>query len=198
MITKRTNSSIMKVVVASKNPVKMNAAKTGFEACFQKEIELIGIHVESGVSDQPKSDEESLQGATNRTQDAIQFLKESDYYVGIEGGIHSDSDGLMAFAWIVVSDGTRYAKARTGSFYLPPEVARLIDEGLELGEADDRVFKQHNSKQKNGAVGLLTKNLITRETLYHQAMILALIPFQNASIYFHVNEKTEEMFFKKM
>ena len=29
---------------------------------------------------------------------------------------------------------------------------------LELGDADDMVFKRSNSKQKNGAVGILTDN----------------------------------------
>ncbi len=45
------------------------------------------------------------------------------------------------------------------------------------------LFKKQNSKQQNGAVGLLTNDLITRETLYHQAVILALIPFLNQALY---------------
>jgi len=54
---------------------------------------------------------------------------------------------------------------------------------MELGHADDMVFKRDNSKQKNGAVGILTHDLIDRASYYEQALILALIPFINKDIY---------------
>ena len=47
----------MKIVVASKNPVKINATDAGFSTYFEG-VEVLGVSVESGVSDQPKSDEE--------------------------------------------------------------------------------------------------------------------------------------------
>lgn len=56
-------------------------------------------------------------------------------------------------------------------------------EGKELGEADDLVFGQTNSKQANGAVGILTDNVLTRTTFYEPAVILALIPFKNPELY---------------
>jgi non-canonical (house-cleaning) NTP pyrophosphatase len=45
------------------------------------------------------------------------------------------------------------------------------------------VFQAQNSKQKGGSVGLLTQGIITREAYYQQAMVLALIPFLNESLY---------------
>ena len=45
------------------------------------------------------------------------------------------------------------------------------------------VFKRSNSKQKNGAVGILTDNLINRTYYYAHAIILALIPFSNTKLY---------------
>lgn len=59
----------------------------------------------------------------------------------------------------------------------------LFAEGLELGEADDRVFGRTNSKQATGAVGLLSKDLITRQSYYEHAITLALIPFLNEELY---------------
>ncbi|MFK7922789.1 MAG: DUF84 family protein [Bacteroidia bacterium] len=59
----------------------------------------------------------------------------------------------------------------------------MVRSGIELGIADDKVFGKANSKQKNGAVGLLTHDLIVRETLYAPAVILALIPFVQADLY---------------
>jgi non-canonical (house-cleaning) NTP pyrophosphatase len=89
----------------------------------------------------------------------------------------------MAFAWIVISDGEKTGKARTASFFLPSEVAKLVHQGMELGDADDQVFKKSNSKQKNGAVGLLTNDAITRKSLYLPAVQMAFIPFLNPKLY---------------
>ena len=92
--------------------------------------------------------------------------------------------GLMAaFAWVVVLSEQQVGKGRTGEFFLPPRVSELVHQGKELGEADDIVFGRSNSKQDNGAVGLLTGNVIDRAAFYEQAVILALIPFRNPELY---------------
>jgi non-canonical (house-cleaning) NTP pyrophosphatase len=52
-----------------------------------------------------------------------------------------------------------------------------------LGHADDRVFGRENSEQTNGAVGLLTKDLIDRTAYYEHAVVLALVPFVNPGLY---------------
>eukprot|EP00300_Choanocystis_sp_HF-7_P002785 c12115_g1_i1.p1 GENE.c12115_g1_i1~~c12115_g1_i1.p1 ORF type:complete len:106 (+),score=15.10 c12115_g1_i1:422-739(+) len=73
--------------------------------------------------------------------------------------------------------------ARTASFSLPPAVSALVSQGVELGHADDQVFGRIDSKRSNGAVGLLTKDLITRSMYYEHALILALVPFLNSETY---------------
>ncbi len=162
--------------MASKNPVKLNATFEGFVSYF-KRIELVGIAEDSGVSEQPMSDEETLLGAKNRVVAAKSNHPDADFWVGIEGGVERDSKGLVAIAWIVLSNGTFTGESRTTTFRVPSEVTRLIDEGFELGHAIDIVFSQHNSKQKTGAVGLLTNDRVDRTHLYKQAVQLALIPF---------------------
>jgi non-canonical (house-cleaning) NTP pyrophosphatase len=62
-------------------------------------------------------------------------------------------------------------------------VAILVREGMELGDADDIVFAKSNSKQQNGAVGLLTNDVITRKSLYLPAVQMAFIPFLNPELY---------------
>ncbi len=46
-----------------------------------------------------------------------------------------------------------------------------------MGEANDRVFSTLNSKQGGVAFGLLTDGLYTRESVYTQTLVFALIPF---------------------
>ena len=173
-----------KVVIASKNPVKIQAVQDGFEQMFpNQEFEFTGISVDSGVSDQPMSDEETLAGARNRAYNASRQVTNADFYVGIEGGIDVSGEEMTAFAWIVINSNGQYGKSRTGTFTLPKQVVKLIHEGKELGEADDIVFDRTNSKQKSGAVGILTGNVIDRTSYYTEAVILAAIPFKNKDIY---------------
>jgi inosine/xanthosine triphosphatase len=128
--------------------------------------------------------EETLNGARNRAENASKEKPEADYWVGIEGGIVDLLHDMESFAWIVVKSKTgKFGNGRTGSFFLPPKVAELIRQGKELGEADDIVFGMKNSKQSNGAVGILTGDVLTRTTFYVPALILALIPFKNKELY---------------
>ena len=147
-------------------------------------FEIQGISAPSEVSDQPMSDAETLRGAMNRANNVSNLETEVDYWVGIEGGLEEVDGELQAFAWVVVrSKDGKIGKGRTGSFFLPEKVAELIKQGMELGEADDIVFGLTNSKQANGAVGILTGDVLTRTTYYEPAVILALIPFKNKTLY---------------
>ncbi len=172
------------LVVASTNPVKLQAAAHGFQRLFpDREVVAVPVVVPSGVAHQPSSDEETLRGALNRSANARAAYPEADMWIGIEGGVQPIGSELAAFAWVVVRSKEMLGKGRTGTFFLPPAVAELIRQGKELGEADDIVFGRTNSKQENGAVGLLTDNVIDRAQLYEHAMILALIPFKNGALY---------------
>ena len=173
----------MKVVVASKNPVKLEAARAAFSALMpDANLQMIAVSVDSGVGNQPTSDEETRRGARTRAANARKSNAEADFWVGLEGGIEVFEEQLMAFAWMAVLDiNGRLSCARSTTLPLPPSVRDLIiDKGLELGEANDKVFSTANSKQGGGAYGLLTDGLYTRQSVYTQTMILALLPFTNA------------------
>ena len=173
-----------KVIVASLNPVKVDAVVSGFKSLFVGEdFQTVPISVDSGVDDQPLSDQAARQGAENRAQAARQAVPVGDYWVGIEGGCDTMGEEMIAFAWVVVLSNDGVGSSRTAHFRLPAEVQRLVEAGKELGDADDQVFGKRNSKQKSGAVGLLTGDVVTRKTLYEQAVILALIPFKQTELY---------------
>ena len=172
------------IVVSSQNPVKARATLNGFHRMFPgKTFAVDTVTVPSGVSDQPMSDEEALRGAMNRAEGARQAAPEADYWVGIEGGAEEMDGTIAAFAWVVVMDGDLLGKSRTAAFFLPPEIAELMRQGKELGDADDIVFGRTNSKQDNGAVGILTSDVIDRTVFYEHAVALALIPFRNRVLY---------------
>lgn len=172
---------MMQVVIASHNPAKIRAVKDAFSGQFPgKTIDFLAVGVESGVSDQPLSDEETRRGARNRACNAQKIHPEANFWIGLEGGVDTFTGQLMAFAWMAIlgSDGNT-SMARTVTLPLPPAVQELMDQGLELGDANDRVFATVNSKHQGGAFGLLTAGLYTREGVYTEALVTALVPFIN-------------------
>lgn len=172
------------LVIASHNPVKAEATLSGFRRTFPRvEFSLQMVNVPSGVSEQPISSFETFSGALNRARNARRALPECDFWVGIEGGIEEVENETAAFAWVVILSQDRVGKGRTGTFFLPPEVASLVRRGHELGTADDMVFKRSNSKQENGAIGILTGDVINRAQLYEMAVVLALVPFIHPELY---------------
>ena len=178
------NQESVHIVVASQNPVKSDAILRAFRQLFpDTDVKLTRLAVDSGVADQPMTDAETRRGALNRLQAAQLACANADLWAGIEGGIDRDGDRVDAFAWIVVATMSFQSAARTATFPLPPPVVRLIDKGVELGHANDRVLGVSNSKHHGGAVGSLTHGAIDRTTLYEHAAILALAPFRSPGLY---------------
>ena len=175
------------IIVGSKNPVKIASALAGFESMFpDRSFTTAGFAVESGVSDQPMSSEETLQGAVNRVSQLPALAPESQFFVGMEGGIEIIDDRWFASAWMVVLDHQgRRSQSKSALFALPPKVKQLVESGLELGLANDQVFAEKNSKHAGGAIGSLTAGKITRHALYEHAMVAALIPFKNTELFFN-------------
>jgi inosine/xanthosine triphosphatase len=173
------------VVVSSTNRVKTKAAKEGFQALLPGPYEFLEVKVETEVAAQPFSDAETLLGASNRVRNARIAKPDADFWIGIEGGVDEHDGNLLNFAWVVVaSKEGRTGKARTPAYYLPEESARLVREGLELGQADDQVFGTSDSRSGSGSVGLLTGDVVDRAGFYTQAVILALIPIKNKDLTF--------------
>ncbi len=172
------------IIVGSKNPVKIKCTENAFESLFDDQFLVQGLNVDPQVSSQPMGDVETYTGAYNRAYECKKAFPEADYWVGIEGGVDEVGEQMVAFAWMVILNGSNtIGKAKTGTFFLPEALSKLIREGMELGEADDKVFQTTNSKQGNGAVGILTNGVINRLDYYQQAVSLALIPFLNKNFY---------------
>ena len=107
----------MKIVVASRNPVKIGAAKQAFETLFPNEsLEVTGVNVDSGAGDQPDSDKATRQGARMRALNSRQAEPNADFWVGLEGGVEIIDGQLMAFAWMAVQGGGAYGLLTDGLY----------------------------------------------------------------------------------
>lgn len=164
------------VAVGSTNPVKIAATRAVLEPLVAG-ASFRGISVPSGVRDQPFGDDETILGARTRALAAREAL-DADLGVGIEGGCVDTPDGMRTCAWAVVVD--RAGRIGTGgslSMPLPPSVADMIRDGMELGHAMDALVAGHNTKHAAGAVGILTDGLVDRQRAYEVLVTYALTPF---------------------
>ncbi len=164
-----------KVVIASENPTKIEAARLTFAAVFPDEVfEFVGVKSDSGVPDQPMN-EQTRKGAENRLAFIREKYPDADYWMSQEGGTFEEGDKLYNRAWIMVCDKDGFVgESSTSHFYLPTEMVSHIRNGLEMGHAGDKFFNTQNIKHSNGVVGELTRGVYSRAEYYSQAGIIAL------------------------
>ena len=179
--------TVIRISVASKNPVKVTAAHQAFSQVFPNHtIHCEGVSVDSGVADQPMTESETRLGAQTRLRNCIEIdsEKKEDYFVSMEGGVDKFEEGAATFAYVCLSarDEKIYT-GRSANLPLPNAVYKRLAGGEELGHVMDDLFQVDNIKQKGGAIGLLTNNRATRESTYTQALILALAPILHPDLY---------------
>lgn len=174
---------MLKVVVGSNNPVKINAAKAAIQAAYPGKVVIAeGVKAPSAVSDQPMTEAETLAGARNRVA-YCRSNYEADFYVAFEGGVDRFQYGVAIFAYVVVANASFEQVGRTSDLPLPELFYQQLLAGDELGDVLDRHFSTVNVKQQGGAIALLTQGLESRESTYVQALTLALAPFVTGTLF---------------
>jgi inosine/xanthosine triphosphatase len=169
----------MKVIIASKNPVKLASVQRAFSTYFSDQtLEYAALEVDSQVRDQPLTIQETITGAVNRARNASS--KDADYAVGIEGGISfqdiHDHEYGVEISWVCVRD-CRTGKSEIASsagFAVFPKVLKHIHAGKNLSQAMETEYGLTNLGQKNGYIGWLSNDIVTRESSNFEAVLLAL------------------------
>ena len=187
------------VAVGSTRRPKLNAvweALTVFGPSLDPDaqFDVVGVEVESGVNHTPQSRAELMAGARQRAEAVLHIGRERPeasgwrYFVGLEGGLDvvRQNDERLVFLenWAYVSDGTRGAYGQSGSILIPSALAvEVVDKGVELAVAIDAFAGGQGIRDAQGAWGVFTKNLITRQDAFRVAVINAFAPFFNAALY---------------
>jgi non-canonical (house-cleaning) NTP pyrophosphatase len=148
--------------------------------------------VETDAPAMPVTDWQLMHGARARAlavRDELQKEGASaQLYVGLEGGFHSISidDEWHTFlrGWAYATDG------RSGYFGAGPSVTvphsitdMVIDGRRELGVVIDEVANERDVRSRQGAWGVLSRDLLTRSMSFESALIAALAPFYNSRLY---------------
>ncbi|MFY9531692.1 MAG: inosine/xanthosine triphosphatase [Candidatus Acidiferrales bacterium] len=186
------------VAVGSIRRPKLNAvweALTVFGPTLEPnaQFDVVGLEVPSGVRHTPLSRADLMAGARQRAEALSEIAREREepwkYFVGLEGGLDivEEAGNRWVFLenWAYVLDTERRgAYGQSGGVLLPQALARqVVDEGVELAEAVDAFAGSQAIRDSQGAWGILTRNLITRQDAFRTAVINAFAPFFNATMY---------------
>ena len=167
----------MKVIVGSSNPAKYKAVQQelinlGFEDC-----ETFALEVDSGVSNQPLSDEETVNGALQRARNALENNVDADFAIGLEGGVvlgSTPSSEVMVCNWgaLVSKDGREYI-AGGARIPLPHAFKEELLKGKELGDLMDEYCQRKDIRKHEGALGIFTDGAVSRmEMFQHVSKLL--------------------------
>lgn len=170
----------MKVVVATKNPIKIRAVKNVFSLFF-KNFSIESINFE--YKKQPIGLVETIKGSIKRACYAFKF---GDIGVGIEAGlveIPYTKTGYFDIQFCAIIDKDGLTLGCGSGFEYPDKVINEVLKGKEVGEVMEQISGIRNIGRKIGAIGYLTHGILNREKLTEQAVLTALIPRINLKIY---------------
>ncbi len=186
------------VAVGSTRRPKLNAVWEGLTVFGPQldpdaQFEVVGVEVGSGVGHTPTTRGELMAGARQRAEALVRMARERGeawrYFVGLEGGLDvvEENGQRLVFLenWAYVTDGSgRSAYGQSGSILIPAPLAeQVLDRGVELAAAIDAYAGGQGIRDAQGAWGILTRNLITRQDAFRFAVINAFAPFFNATLY---------------
>lgn len=152
----------MKIVIGTTNPAKIQSV----QSVFGRDATHLHLNVPSGVSEQPFSDEETMQGALNRAVSALE-QGDGDIGIGLEGGVHQHELGLFLCNWGALAIKDQPPIVASGAkIPLPEEIAKRLLAGEELGPVMDDYANKENVRKQEGAIGILTNGEIDRAEMF--------------------------------
>ncbi|HMS23180.1 MAG TPA: inosine/xanthosine triphosphatase [Candidatus Saccharibacteria bacterium] len=165
------------IAVGTLREVKLEAVRQAAESIFTRETSIIGVQVESGINDQPMSQEEMLLGATNRADISLARCLDAQYGVGLEGGLSNLGGHTMDSGIVVVKnrDGLE-GVVETLRMQIGHKVLDLINEGLELSDAVTQLTV-HDVSSNRDAFSALSDGRISALAAYRDATICAFQTF---------------------
>ena len=156
------------------------------------DVNVVARRVETSAPAMPLTDWQLMEGARERAlavRDSLRSRRlEADIYVGLEGGFHSISIGgewhTFLRGWAYATNGERSAFGAAPSISVPQEIVKSVVQGRrELGVVIDEVTGARDVRSKQGAWGVLSRDLVTRSLSFELALIAAFAPFYNPKFY---------------
>ena len=191
-----TTATIERIALGSDRAAKIMAVRASVARVAEidaawRSASIVARPVKTDAPLMPLTDWELMSGARQRAQAVRKILLEqklsADLYVGLEGGFHSISlEGewhTFLRGWAFVTDGERGSFGMSPSIEVPDSIVKEGVTGRELGIVIDEVAGMRDVRSKQGAWGVLSRDLLTRSDSFEAALLAAFAPFYNAKLY---------------
>ena len=171
--------------VLSTNQIKIRAFRYALDKLGLNELIVSSAAGSSGVSAQPLSLEETLQGARNRAMMAYQINPQA-IGVGIECGVFQvfPEERLFNISCAVMFDGKNYLTGMSPTFLHPESVTSLVlDQGLDISQAyrEAGLCISDDIGASDGAIGIISNGNMPRYLYCSLAAEMALYDWLNSS-----------------
>jgi len=173
----------MHINIGSTNRIKVEALKEILkEYSLLADAKVNSIDVDSGVSNQPKTLDETIQGAMNRAE---RSFKDCLYSFGLESGlmvVPRTKSGFMDVCVCSIYDGNDFHLGLSSAWEAPKKVMDyMLEEGLDMTQASIKAGLTDNTElgSSEGLVGIMTGGRLTRKAYTKEAIRAALIHISN-------------------
>lgn len=175
----------MDILIGSKNPIKIQGVTKAFEDVFSVSINPEEQNIESGISNQPLSIEETITGAKNRAENLAKNYNNYEYYVGVEAGMYKLCNEHFSITWVYIINrsGNIGIGSSTSLMVIPKVYKGVFEDQKEMGDVLDALHNRKNMKQSEGYVGIMTNNVYTRKRVIYDATYMALVRFSKKSLF---------------
>ncbi|WP_393970707.1 pantetheine-phosphate adenylyltransferase [Oxyplasma meridianum] len=172
----------VRISISTGNDLKVEAARDSIKK-IMKNFTIEKFSKYSLETDQPFGvDTERL--ATSR---AMAGLRDNDYSIGVESGIFYNSFNNIYYdvhAATIIDRQSRLTIGYSSGFEIPSDIIALIKRGNSEGDAFSKIYGITVNEMKNGIIGKISEDMLTRQELVSEAIRNAIIP-RLAPSYYH-------------
>ena len=194
---KATNKPALRIALGSDRAAKIMSVRAAIARVAEidaiwRDASVVARKVQTDAPAMPLNDWQLMRGARARALAVRDILVEqkldADFYVGLEGGFHSiQLEGewhTFLRGWAFVTEGERGSFGMSPSIAVPEAIVESVVKGRrELGEVIDDVAGMRDVRSRQGAWGVLSRDLLTRSMSFEAALIAAFAPFYNRKMY---------------
>jgi non-canonical (house-cleaning) NTP pyrophosphatase len=157
---------MIKIAIGTNSAYKINAIR---KALYELDFEFTeeSTDVDSGISEQPKSQGETIKGSVNRAQNALKNLPTSDIGIGVEFGYEPIDDRYHMVCWasIVTKNGKVFSE-QSSTLELPKVLREALINGKDVSDTLDEVFAKLEDKERNR----IFKQYLKKRRAIHEAV----------------------------
>jgi inosine/xanthosine triphosphatase len=171
----------MKIIICTENKAKVQAIENVLNRVWTN-FSIINEKFPSDISEQPLSEDEGIEGAVNRANNARLKYPNADYFIGMEGYVDTTKYGMfLAGAVAIIDSSGKCGIGISAKMLLPTSIQNKIEAGEELGPLIKILMNdtENNIRQYDGTNGFLSKGLYNRVDEFTNAAECALTRFQS-------------------